>query len=182
MGEDVIVDERTVDVHISWLRGKLSDAGLDAAAIRTVYGVGIASSSPDDRATPRRRRKARTVFLELGRSPRALAARAAHGAGVWPVGKSRGGERMLERWRSGAWRQGLLAIALAGAIGMGSLPVLAQETDLSSLSGQISADGSSTVGPLTQAAAEQFNEQAPKRSDHRRYLGDRRWLQAFLRR
>ncbi len=53
---------------------------------------------------------------------------------------------MLERWRSGAWRQGLLAIALAGAIGMGSLPVLAQETDLSSLSGQISADGSSTVG------------------------------------
>src|SRR5262245_28884978 len=68
---------------------------------------------------------------------------------------------MLERCRSGALRQGFLAIALAGAIGMGSLPVLAQETDLGSLSGQISADGSSTVGPLTQAAAEKFNEQAP---------------------
>jgi two-component system phosphate regulon response regulator PhoB len=39
-GEDVIVDERTVDVHISWLRGKLTDSGLSADAIRTVYGVG----------------------------------------------------------------------------------------------------------------------------------------------
>ena len=39
-GEEVIVDERTVDVHISWLRGKLTDAGLDSTAIRTVYGVG----------------------------------------------------------------------------------------------------------------------------------------------
>src|SRR3954471_16974868 len=70
-------------------------------------------------------------------------------------------KRMLERCRSGALRQGFLAIALAGAIGMGSLSVLAQETDLSSLGGEISADGSSTVGPLTQAAAEGFNEQAP---------------------
>jgi DNA-binding response OmpR family regulator len=47
-GEDVIVDERTVDVHISWLRGKLSDAGLDAGAIRTVYGVGYRFVVPDD--------------------------------------------------------------------------------------------------------------------------------------
>jgi DNA-binding response OmpR family regulator len=39
-GEDVIVDERTVDVHISWLRGKLAGAGLDPGAIRTVYGAG----------------------------------------------------------------------------------------------------------------------------------------------
>ena len=39
-GEDVIVDERTVDVHVSWLRGKLRDAGLDGVAIRTVYGAG----------------------------------------------------------------------------------------------------------------------------------------------
>lgn len=39
-GEDVIVDERTVDVHVSWLRGKLADAGLDPGAIRTVYGAG----------------------------------------------------------------------------------------------------------------------------------------------
>jgi two-component system phosphate regulon response regulator PhoB len=39
-GEDVIVDERTVDVHVSWLRGKLADAGLEGVAIRTVYGAG----------------------------------------------------------------------------------------------------------------------------------------------
>lgn len=39
-GEDVIVDERTVDVHVSWLRGKLTDAGLTGVAIRTVYGAG----------------------------------------------------------------------------------------------------------------------------------------------
>src|SRR4051795_11777144 len=39
-GEDVIVDERTVDVHMSWLRGKLTTAGLDGSSIQTVYGVG----------------------------------------------------------------------------------------------------------------------------------------------
>jgi DNA-binding response OmpR family regulator len=39
-GEDVIVDERTVDVHVSWLRGKLTDAGLTGVSIRTVYGAG----------------------------------------------------------------------------------------------------------------------------------------------
>lgn len=39
-GKDVFVDERTVDVHISWLRGKLSDAGLTHDCIRTVYGAG----------------------------------------------------------------------------------------------------------------------------------------------
>ncbi len=39
-GEDVIVDERTVDVHVSWLRGKLTDAGLTGVSIRTVYGMG----------------------------------------------------------------------------------------------------------------------------------------------
>ncbi|MDQ3693553.1 MAG: response regulator transcription factor [Chloroflexota bacterium] len=39
-GEEVIVDERTVDVHISWLRGKLTEAGLASDAIRTVYGAG----------------------------------------------------------------------------------------------------------------------------------------------
>jgi two-component system phosphate regulon response regulator PhoB len=39
-GEDVIVDERTVDVHVSWLRGKLADAGLNGVSIRTVYGAG----------------------------------------------------------------------------------------------------------------------------------------------
>jgi DNA-binding response OmpR family regulator len=39
-GEDVIVDERTVDVHMSWLRGKLAAAGMDGSSIQTVYGIG----------------------------------------------------------------------------------------------------------------------------------------------
>jgi DNA-binding response OmpR family regulator len=39
-GTDVIVDERTVDVHISWLRGKLQEAGMQESCIRTVYGAG----------------------------------------------------------------------------------------------------------------------------------------------
>jgi DNA-binding response OmpR family regulator len=39
-GTDVFVDERTVDVHISWLRGKLQDAGVAEDCIRTVYGAG----------------------------------------------------------------------------------------------------------------------------------------------
>jgi two-component system response regulator RegX3 len=49
-GEDVIVDERTVDVHISWLRGKLSDAGLNPTAIQTVYGVGYRFAVPGSQA------------------------------------------------------------------------------------------------------------------------------------
>jgi phosphate transport system substrate-binding protein len=44
---------------------------------------------------------------------------------------------------------------------MHAVPALAQETDLSGLSGAIGSDGSSTVGPLTQAVAEEFNGQAP---------------------
>ncbi len=47
-GNDVIVDERTVDVHISWLRGKLTDAGLDVGAIRTVYGIGYRFVVPEE--------------------------------------------------------------------------------------------------------------------------------------
>jgi DNA-binding response OmpR family regulator len=43
-GDDAIVDERTVDVHISWLRGKLADAGMDPATIRTAYGRGYSFS------------------------------------------------------------------------------------------------------------------------------------------
>ena len=39
-GEDVIVAERTVDVHVLSLRGKLARAGFDATAIQTVYGAG----------------------------------------------------------------------------------------------------------------------------------------------
>jgi DNA-binding response OmpR family regulator len=45
-GEDVIVDERTVDVHISWLRGKLAEAGIDPGVIRTVYGAGYSFALP----------------------------------------------------------------------------------------------------------------------------------------
>ena len=51
-GEDIIVDERTVDVHISWLRGKLADAGLDTAAIGTVYGVGYRFVVPESKSPP----------------------------------------------------------------------------------------------------------------------------------
>jgi DNA-binding response OmpR family regulator len=39
-GEEIIVDERTVDVHISWLRGKLHVAGIADEMIKTVYGSG----------------------------------------------------------------------------------------------------------------------------------------------
>lgn len=39
-GSEVVVDERTIDVHMSWLRGKLEDAGLPGTCIRTVYGTG----------------------------------------------------------------------------------------------------------------------------------------------
>lgn len=39
-GDDVVVDARTVDVHISWLRGKLTTAGMSDRTIRTVYGAG----------------------------------------------------------------------------------------------------------------------------------------------
>ncbi len=49
-GEDVIVDERTVDVHVSWLRGKLADAGLTGVSIRTVYGAGYQFVSADSAA------------------------------------------------------------------------------------------------------------------------------------
>jgi DNA-binding response OmpR family regulator len=45
-GADVIVDERTVDVHMSWLRGKLTNAGLDGSAIQTIYGVGYRFVAP----------------------------------------------------------------------------------------------------------------------------------------
>ncbi len=52
-GEDVIVDERTVDVHISWLRAKLTDAGLENGAIRTVYGHGYRFENPTPMAPTR---------------------------------------------------------------------------------------------------------------------------------
>lgn len=39
-GQDVIIDDRTVDVHMSWLRGKLAAAGAPAGMIQTVCGTG----------------------------------------------------------------------------------------------------------------------------------------------
>jgi phosphate transport system substrate-binding protein len=68
---------------------------------------------------------------------------------------------MAGRFPGTRLRQGLLALALVGAVGVGSLPALAQDADLSALSGEIVSDGSSTVGPLTQAVAEEFNAAAP---------------------
>jgi phosphate transport system substrate-binding protein len=68
---------------------------------------------------------------------------------------------MAHRDKGSKWRGALMALALAGTIGVGTAPAFAQETDLSKLSGSIVADGSSTVGPLTQAAAEDFNAKAP---------------------
>jgi DNA-binding response OmpR family regulator len=47
-GEEIIVDERTVDVHISWLRGKLADAGVEQEVIRTVYGAGYRFVVPQE--------------------------------------------------------------------------------------------------------------------------------------
>jgi DNA-binding response OmpR family regulator len=47
-GQEVIVDERTVDVHISWLRAKLTEAGMPPDLIRTVYGAGYRFVSPAD--------------------------------------------------------------------------------------------------------------------------------------
>jgi two-component system, OmpR family, phosphate regulon response regulator PhoB len=50
-GEEIVVDERTVDVHVSWLRGKLIDAGVTGDLIRTIYGAGyrfvLPSETPD---------------------------------------------------------------------------------------------------------------------------------------
>lgn len=67
-----------------------------------------------------------------------------------------------------AWLNGTLtrraALALAGlaAIRAGGLPVQAAQTpELSGLQGEIVSDGSSTVGPMTQAVAEEFSAQAP---------------------
>ena len=58
-------------------------------------------------------------------------------------------------------RRGFPALLLAAVLSAGTMPVFAQDADLGALSGEIVSDGSSTVGPLTQAVAEEFNAQAP---------------------
>jgi DNA-binding response OmpR family regulator len=45
-GEEIVVDERTVDVHVSWLRAKLVDAGVSGDVIKTIYGSGYRFVSP----------------------------------------------------------------------------------------------------------------------------------------
>jgi len=45
-GTDIYVDERTVDVHVSWLRGKLHKAGIRENPILTVYGSGYRFRTP----------------------------------------------------------------------------------------------------------------------------------------
>lgn len=51
-GSDVYVDARTVDVHISWLRGKLALAGMEEACIRTVYGAGYRFVTAQPESSP----------------------------------------------------------------------------------------------------------------------------------
>ena len=51
-GEEIVVDERTVDVHVSWLRGKLVDAGVSGDVIKTIYGAGYRFVSPANRQSP----------------------------------------------------------------------------------------------------------------------------------
>ena len=58
-------------------------------------------------------------------------------------------------------RRGLLTLTLAATVVTGAAQALAQDADLGALSGEIVSDGSSTVGPLTQAVAEEFNALAP---------------------
>ena len=82
-------------------------------------------------------------------------------AGASRKTKSEGNIGMAEDRKLSWLRQGLSAITLVGALIIGTTPVLAQDADLSTLSGEIVSDGSSTVGPLTQAVAEEFNGQAP---------------------
>ncbi len=51
-GEEIVVDERTVDVHVSWLRGKLADAGVEGDVIKTIYGAGYRFITPVDQLSP----------------------------------------------------------------------------------------------------------------------------------
>ena len=44
-GNDTVVDDRTVDVHVSWLRGKLITMGMPVSPIQTAYGSGYRFST-----------------------------------------------------------------------------------------------------------------------------------------
>jgi phosphate transport system substrate-binding protein len=71
-------------------------------------------------------------------------------------------QRMGNPCRAARLRQGLFALVLTSGLAASSLPVLAQESDLNALRGEIASDGSSTVGLLTQAVVEEFNALAPE--------------------
>jgi phosphate transport system substrate-binding protein len=58
-------------------------------------------------------------------------------------------------------RRAFVALTLVGVVATSGATVLAQDADLGALSGEIVSDGSSTVGPMTQAVAEEFNALAP---------------------
>ena len=40
--------EKTVDVHISWLRKKLGETAADSKYLQTVFGVGVKLVDPDE--------------------------------------------------------------------------------------------------------------------------------------
>ncbi|MBL8128002.1 MAG: PstS family phosphate ABC transporter substrate-binding protein [Chloroflexia bacterium] len=68
----------------------------------------------------------------------------------------------MRNLRFGARGRGAAAaMLLAGSLMLGGSPALAQDTDLGALTGSVTSDGSSTVGPLTQAVAEDFIGSAP---------------------
>lgn len=81
--------------------------------------------------------------------------------GGWnaPVGTREEEERMsVISNRISMVAKGGLALAMLATVA--AAPVAAQDTDMSELSGSINADGSSTVYPITQAVAEEFNAEA----------------------
>ena len=72
------------------------------------------------------------------------------------------------------------ALALAFVTVGGVTAVTATAKKAPQLKGSISADGSSTVGPWTIAAAEMYPEDAAEGRGHRRHLGHRRRVRALL--
>ncbi len=73
-GDDVVVDARTVDVHISWLRGKLTAAGMNEDTIRTVYGAGyrfnVAAAEDDALASESADERENAVAVDFAHEPR----------------------------------------------------------------------------------------------------------------
>ncbi|MBA3415318.1 MAG: PstS family phosphate ABC transporter substrate-binding protein [Chloroflexia bacterium] len=64
--------------------------------------------------------------------------------------------------RSKVMVRGALTLAFCGMVSAGAtVSAFAQDVDRSTLSGDIVSDGSSTVGPVTQAVAEEFSGVAP---------------------